>query len=161
VSHVGDLLGDERRTSGLHLARRRPNLGGGWPGMRRWVRVRHGWLQVVVRDARVRSAVAADEVPAGAVVLLPLQFPCLHCRDVDDEADDDGDEAQDPRRCEHPWAHPVAHGVWPPPVAEVPGLDADADHEQHLREPEADPTYGDAQASTFLHPSRDRDEEEV
>lgn len=88
-------------------------------------------------DARVGSAVA-DEV-AAAVVLLPAQALGLHGRDVDHEADDDGDEPQDPRGREHARPHPVAH--WPrlAPVADVARLDADADHEQHLGEPEADP----------------------
>jgi hypothetical protein len=95
-----------------------------------------------VLDARVGSTVA-DEV-AAAVVLLPAQPQPLrlHGRDVDDEADDDGDEPQDPRGGEHPGPHPVAH--WPrlPPVADVAGLHAYADHEQHLGEPEADPARG-------------------
>jgi hypothetical protein len=143
VSHVAEFLGDERRTAGLHLARRLRYLRGSRCRRRHWMRCRvrvwHRWLQMGVLNARVRSAVA-DVVTAGAVV-VPLQFPRLHCRDVDDEADDHGDEAQDPSCGEHPRPHPVAHRSRPPPVAEVPGLHADADHEQHLREAEADPTH--------------------
>lgn len=138
VSHFGDLLGDEGRTAGLHLTRRRRYLRRAWRGRRRMrVGVRHRRAEVLVLDARVGSAVA-DEV-AAAVVLLPAQALRLHGRDVDHEADDDGDEPQDPRGREHPRPHPVAH--WPrlPPVADVAGLDADPDHEQHLGEPEADP----------------------
>ena len=138
VSHLGDLLGDEGRTAGLHLARRRPNLWRGWRWVWVWVWVRHRRLQVLVLDAGVWSD-GADEVTAATVVVLPTQPLRLHGCDVDQEADDDGDEPQDPRGGEHPGPHPVAH--WPrlAPVADVAGLDADADHEQHLCEPEADP----------------------
>jgi hypothetical protein len=74
-----------------------------------------------------------------AAAVLRSQLLRLHCGDVHDEADDDRDEPQYPRRREQPRAHPVAHLARLPPVADVAGLHPDADHEQHLREPEANP----------------------
>lgn len=155
MSHIGGLLGDERRAAGLHLARRRRNL---WRGRHR-MRVRSVWVRhwrAQVLGARVGSAVADEVTAADAVVVLVApQALRLHGRDVDDEADDDGDEPQDPRRREHPRAHPVAHGPRLPPVAHVAGLHGDADHEHHLGEPEADPAMrGDTNRESISHAPR-------
>ena len=151
VSHVGGLLGDERRTAGLHLARRRRYLRRGRHRMRVWpVWVRHRRAQVLVLRARMGSAVAHEVAAAAVVVLLSPQALRLHGRDVAHEADDDGDEPQDARCREHPRAHPVAHGPRLPPVAHVAGLHGDADHEHHLGEPEANPARGGHTENTLL-----------